>query len=307
MQNNDKFLEWKEKLKAKCSIVSIISKYLTLSRKGKTYWACCPFHHEKTPSFAVNEIGQYYHCFGCGVGGDVINFVQKMEGIDYMDAVKMLARDVNMELPKFEFEDEEILKAKKQRDKLIEICTETAKFYYKKLNESVGYKARQYLEKRKVERETIVKMGLGYSPDYNSLPTYLKSKGYSIEDMVLAGVVSQNTDTKKVYDAMAKRLVFPIFNSNSKVCGFSGRAMEDGAYAKYKNTTGTPIFNKSTIMYGLNLLRKARVENKNYALLVEGQMDVISCHQAGFTNAIATLGTAFNDNHVRVLDRKSVV
>ena len=303
MQNNDKFLEWKEKLKAKCSIVSIISKYLTLSRKGKTYWACCPFHHEKTPSFAVNEIGQYYHCFGCGVGGDVINFVQKMEGIDYMDAVKMLARDVNIELPKFEFEDEEILKAKKQRDKLIEICTETAKFYYKKLNESVGYKARQYLEKRKVERETIVKMGLGYSPDYNSLPTYLKSKGYSIEDMVLAGVVSQNTDTKKVYDAMAKRLVFPIFNSNSKVCGFSGRAMEDGAYAKYKNTTGTPIFNKSTIMYGLNLLRKARVENKNYALLVEGQMDVISCHQAGFTNAIATLGTAFNDNHVRVLMR----
>ena len=303
MQSNDNFLEWKDKLKAKCSIVSVISKYLVLNRKGKTYWACCPFHHEKTPSFAVNEIGQYYHCFGCGVGGDVITFVQKMEGVDYMDAVKILAKDVNMELPKYELEDESITKAKKQRDKLIEICTETAKFYFKKLNESVGYKARNYLEKRKVERDTIVKMGLGYSPDYNSLPNYLKSKGYSLEDMILSGVVTFNEETKKVYDSMAKRLVFPIFNSNSKVCGFSGRALEDGAYAKYKNTTATPIFNKSTIMYGLNLLRKARVENKNYALLVEGQMDVISCHQAGFTNAIATLGTAFNENHVKTLMR----
>lgn len=303
MQNNDNFLEWKEKLKAKCSIVSVISKYLTLSRKGKTYWACCPFHHEKTPSFAINEIGQYYHCFGCGTGGDVISFVQKIEGIDYMDAVRMLAKDVNMELPKYEIEDEAILKAKKQRDKLLEICTETAKFYFKKLNENVGYKAREYLEKRKVSRETVVKMGLGYSPDYNSLPNYLKAKGYSLEDMLLAGVVSENAEKTRVFDAMAKRLVFPIFNANSKVCGFSGRAMEDGAYAKYKNTGGTPIFNKSTIMYGLNLLRKARIDNKNYALLVEGQMDVISCHQAGFTNAIATLGTAFNENHVKSLMR----
>lgn len=301
MQNNGGFpLDFIEKLKYNNDIVSLVSKYMLLQKKGKSYWGCCPFHHEKTPSFVVNENGQYFHCFGCGVGGDVIKFVEKIEGLDFWDAVKELAKNANMELPKFENSDAELMKKKQKRDLLITICTETAKFYYKKLNEPVGINARKYLEKRGVDKSTITKMGLGFSPDWTSLISYLKNKGYSEQDMLDAGVVSSKDG--KIYDAMATRLIFPIFNHNSKVCGFSGRALKDGAFAKYKNTSNTEIFNKSYILYGINLLRKARLE-KNYALLVEGQMDVIACHQAGFNNAIATLGTAFNNFHVQTLQR----
>lgn len=301
MQNKGIPIDWVEKLKSRCNIVEVASKYISLQRKGKTYWACCPFHHEKTASFAINEAGQYYHCFGCGEGGDVFSLVRKLEGVDFMDAAKMLAKDVNMEIPDFT-DDEEILKKKRHRDKLIEICTQTAKYYYKKLNEPIGQVARNYLLKRGVDHSTIVKMGLGYSSDFNSLVKHLFSLGYSKEDMLEAGVVNTN-DRGNLYDCMAKRLVFPIFNANSKVCGFSGRAIENDNVAKYKNTAGTPLFNKSYLLYGLNLLRKARVENKNYALLVEGQMDVIACHKAGFTTAVATLGTAFNKYHVESLSR----
>lgn len=304
MYNNGYSAEWLSKLKFKCDIVSVISRYMILKRKGKSHWGCCPFHHEKTPSFSVNETGQYFHCFGCGVGGDVIKFVQKMEAIDYFDAIKKLAKEAGMELPKLDNLDEEIVKKKQRRDLLIQICTDSARFYYKKLNEKVGYVAQKYLQDRGVDRTTIVKMGLGYSPDYSSLIKYLRGLGYKDEDILATGVANKSEKDGSLYDSFAKRLIFPVFNASGKVCGFSARALEKTTFAKYKNTASTEIFNKSYILYGVHLLKKARLEeNRNYALLVEGQMDVIACHQAGFTNAIASLGTAFNAKHIQTLKR----
>lgn len=292
--------EFLSKLKASCNIVSEISRYVPLSKKGRNYWGCCPFHHEKTPSFTVNEYEGYYHCFGCGESGDVISFLEKIEGIDFMQVVKNLAESANIPLPAFTG-DENILKWKKQKDRLIYICTETAKFYHQELLKPSGKIARDYLQKRQITDETITKMGLGYSPDWQSVITYLKSLDISVEEMQKAGIISEKNG--RYFDAMAQRLVFPVFDHLGKVVGFSGRALTDTALAKYKNTQGTDIFNKSTILFGLNNLRKARVQNKNYAILVEGQIDVVSLYQAGFPNAIASLGTAFNENHIETISK----
>lgn len=289
-----------DKLKSACNIVSVVSKYVPLSRKGKTYWGCCPFHHEKTASFAVNEFEGYYHCFGCGVGGDVIKFVQNIEGIDFMQAVRNLAESVNMEVPEFTGDDN-ILARKKERDRLIYICTEAAKYYHNELLKPTGQVARNYLVKRQISNETVTKLGLGYSPNWQGVIAYLNSLKISEKEMLKAGILSEKNG--RTYDAMAERLVFPIFNHIGKVVGFSGRALTTDAFAKYKNTTETDIFKKSSLLFGLNNLRKARVENKNYAILVEGQIDVVSLYQAGFPNAIATLGTAFNENHIATISR----
>lgn len=289
-----------DKLKSACNIVSVVSKYVPLSRKGKTYWGCCPFHHEKTASFAVNEYEGYYHCFGCGVGGDVIKFVQSIEGVDFMQAVRNLAESVNMEVPEFTGDDN-ILARKKERDRLIYICTETAKYYHNELNKPTGQVARDYLIKRQITPETVTKLGLGYSPNWQGVIQHLKTLHISQDEMLKAGIVSEKNG--RIYDAMAERLVFPIFNHIGKVVGFSGRALSNDAFAKYKNTTETDIFKKSSLLFGLNNLRKARVDNKNYAILVEGQIDVVSLYQAGFPNAIATLGTAFNENHIATISR----
>lgn len=300
MQDKGYSQNFLSKLKSGCNIVSVVSRYVPLQRKGRTYWGCCPFHHEKTPSFAVNEYEGYYHCFGCGVGGDVISFVQNIEGIDFMQTIKNLAESINMEVPEFTG-DENIIKRKKEKDRLIFITTESAKFYHAELNKPVGQVARNYLDKRQITHETVTKLGIGYSPDWQSLITYLKSQNISEQEMLKAGVANEKNG--RIYDSMAGRLVFPIFNHVGKVVGFSGRALDNDALAKYKNTQATDIFNKSTLLFGLNNLRKARVENKNYAILVEGQIDVVSLYQAGYPNAIATLGTAFNENHIETISR----
>lgn len=288
------------KLKSSCNIVSVVSRYVPLQKKGRTYWGCCPFHHEKTPSFAVNEFEGYYHCFGCGVGGDVISFVQNIEGIDFMQTIKNLAESVNMEVPEFTG-DENIIKRKKEHDRLIYIVTESARFYHNELLKPTGQVAKDYLKKRQISDETVTKLGIGYSPSWQGLITYLKSLNISQQEMLKAGVANEKNG--RIYDAMAERLVFPIFNHIGKVVGFSGRALNNDALAKYKNTQATDIFNKSTLLFGLNNLRKARVENKNFAILVEGQIDVVSLYQAGYPNAIATLGTAFNENHINTISK----
>lgn len=291
--------EWLDKLKFNNDIVSTVSRYLTLTKRGGTFWACCPFHHEKTASFAVNEPGQFYHCFGCGEGGNVIRFVQKMEGLDFFDAVKMLAAHAGMELPDFNG-DEEYQLRRKHRETLQNICRDSARYYHQMLKEHWGKKARDYLHSRGVTDSTITKLGLGYSANSHALPKHLLSKGYKKEDIIESGVCSDREG--RLCDEMSARVVFPVIDHMGKVVGFSGRSMFADAYAKYKNTKTTPLFNKSSTIYCLNLLRKARLE-KNYAILVEGQMDVVALQQAGFNNAIATMGTAFNQNHVRVLSR----
>ena len=291
--------EWLDRLKSNNNIVTTISRYLSLNRKGGTYWACCPFHHEKTPSFAVNEQGQFYHCFGCGESGDVIKFVEKLEGVDFMDAIKILADHAGMKVPELSG-DENYAERKKHRETLQEICRETAVFYNKTLMSPQGKKGLEYLLNRGVEMGTITRLGIGYSPNWTSLASHLKSKGFLVNDMIEAGVCGERDG--KLFDEMATRVVFPVIDHTGKVVGFSGRSLENGAYAKYKNTKQTPLFNKSSNIYCINFLRKARLQ-KNYAILVEGQMDVVSLNQAGFQNAIATMGTAFNKNHVATLSR----
>lgn len=300
MQNKGYSTDWFDKLKSSNNIVNVISGYLTLNRKGGTYWACCPFHHEKTPSFAVNEAGQFYHCFGCGESGDVIKFISKMEGTSYFEAAKILAERCGMEIPMFNADDD-YFKKRKHLELLQNICRDSAIFYNKVLNSPQGKKAMEYLKGRGVLQSTITKLGLGYSPNWKELVDYLKNKGYKTDDIVESGVCKQGEDGR-IFDEMGFRVVFPVIDHAGKVVGFSGRSMDKNAMAKYKNTRATPLFNKSSNIYCINFLKKARLE-KNYAILVEGQMDVVTLHQAGFNNAIATMGTAFNKNHVQTLSR----
>ena len=299
MQNKGYSADWLEKLKYSTNIVDIVSSYVSLTRKGNSFWACCPFHHEKTPSFSVNSQGQFYHCFGCGESGDVITFVQKMEGTDFIETVKILADKVGMKVPELKI-DEDYIKNKKHRETLQEICRQSAIFYNKTLSSPAGKKGLNYLLGRGITQSTITKLGLGYSPNWTGIVSFLKSKGFYKNDIVEAGVCAEKDG--KLYDEMANRVVFPVIDHTGKVVGFSGRALESTAYAKYKNTRATPLFNKSSNIYCINFLRKARLE-KNYAILVEGQIDVVSLQQAGFGNAIATMGTAFNKNHVQTLSR----
>ena len=299
MKDKGYSVEWLDRLKSNSNIVSVVSKYLTLNRKGGTYWACCPFHHEKTPSFAVNEQGQFYHCFGCGESGDVIKFVEKLEGTDFVGAVKILADNAGMKVPELS-EDSDYKERVKHREILQNIVRETALFYVKNINSPQGKPAMEYLQKRGVEQSTITRLGIGYSPNWTSLATYLKNKGFQKQDIIESGVCGEKDG--QLFDEMATRVVFPVIDHRGKVVGFSGRSLKDGAYAKYKNTRQTPLFNKSSNIYCINFLRKARL-NKNYAILVEGQMDVVALNQAGFDNAIATMGTAFNKNHVATLSR----
>ena len=299
MQNKGFSSDWLDKLKNNVNIVTVISRYLTLNRRGNSYWACCPFHHEKTPSFSVNEQGQFYHCFGCGVGGDALRFIQNIEGVEFHDAVKILADIAGIEVPEFEGEKEYIEK-KKHRELLQEICRQTAIFYNKELTGKYGGQGRDYLESRGVEKSTITKLGLGYSSNWTSLPKYLLSHKFNENDIIEAGVCGKNANG--LYDELAKRVIFPVIDHTGKVVGFSGRALNKDALAKYKNTRATPLFNKSSNIYCINFLRKARL-TKNYAILVEGQMDVVALQQAGFSNAIATMGTAFNKNHIQTLSR----
>ena len=224
MKDKGYSVEWLERLKSNSNIVSTVSRYLTLNRKGSTYWACCPFHHEKTPSFAVNEQGQFYHCFGCGESGDVIKFVEKLEGTDFMGAVKILADNAGMEVPEIS-NDSSYLESKKHRETLQNICRDTAIFYNKMLGEKVGKSAMDYLNKRGVTQSTITRLGIGYSPNWTSLVTHLKNRGYTTDDLLESGVCGERDG--KLFDEMATRVVFPVIDHRGRVVGFSGRALKD--------------------------------------------------------------------------------
>ncbi len=293
--------EWIEKLKFNNDIISTLSRYVTLQKKGKTWWACCPFHFEKTPSFAVNEYEQYYHCFGCGASGDVIKFIEKHENIDFYDACKMLAEHAGMELPEYT-NDENITKKKKKIDKCYQILSDAAKYYFNNLNNERSKVAREYLAKRKIDIATIKAFGLGYSLGWDQVVTYLKGRGYTEEEMLEAGVVE--TKNGRYYDCYANRLIFPIINTYGNVVGFSARVLEKSDFAKYKNTTQTLVFDKSKTLYGINIVKKHKQTSAlNEIIIVEGQIDLISMFKAGITNAVATMGTALTQNHAKELGR----
>lgn len=293
--------EWLDKLKSNNDIVTVASKFINLSKKGKTWWACCPFHFEKTPSFAINEVEQYYHCFGCGASGDVISFVEKFESLDFYDACKKLAEFAGMKLPVYE-SDENLVKTKKKRERCYQVLIDTARFYYNNLKSSEAKPALEYLAKRQLDMTTVKEFGIGYSTGWNELVSYLKSKGYTEEEVLDAGVIEKKDG--KLFDALGKRLCFPIFNIYGNVVGFSARVLGKTDFAKYKNTAQTLVFDKSKCIYGINQLKKLKnTEKINEIVIVEGQMDVISLYKSGIKNAVACMGTALTINHAKDLKR----
>ena len=287
-----------EEVRMKNDIVDVISGYVRLQKKGANYFGLCPFHNEKSPSFSVSPGKQMYYCFGCGAGGNVYTFIQEYENYTFPEAVKMLADRAGVNLPEIEY-SEEAKKAESKRSRLLEINKEAAKYFYFQLRARQGETGYRYLRDRQLSDETIKKFGLGFAnKTSNDLVQYLRSKGYSPELIHEAGLC--NVDEKHgMYDKFWNRVIFPIEDINHRVIGFGGRVMGDGT-PKYLNSPETPIFDKSRNLYGLNFARTSR---KGTIILCEGYMDVISMHQAGFDQAVASLGTAFTLGQASLLKR----
>jgi len=287
-----------EEIKSRCDIASVISSYINIKPSGSNYKGLCPFHGEKTPSFYINTSKQIYKCFGCGEGGDVINFVMKIENLDFMDAVKLLATRCGIEINTNvdESTKEKMEKSKKFQD----IHIEAARFYFSNLikSKNPGY---EYLRKRGLDDKIIKKFGLGYSLDsWNSLMNYLISIGYKNEDLIECGLFGYKSETKKIYDKFRNRVMFPIFDYRGNVIGFGGRVLDD-SLPKYLNSPDTLIFNKRQNLYGLNFARK-EIKDRS-VILVEGYMDLISLYQYGIKNVVATLGTALTDGQGSLIKR----
>ena len=288
-----------EEIKARCDIASVIGDYIKIQPSGQNYKALCPFHVEKTPSFHISTAKQVYKCFGCGEGGDVINFVMKMENLDFMDAVRLLANrcgiDINFNI------DEETKQKIELSKKYQDIHTEAARFYFSNLVKSKnrGY---DYLRNRGLDDKTIKRFGLGYSQEsWNSLMDYLiEEKGYSREELLECGLIGKSTKTDKYYDKFRNRVMFPIFDYRGNVIGFGGRVLDD-SLPKYLNSPDTLIFNKRHNLYGLNFARKNL--SSRTVILVEGYMDLISLYQYGIQIAVATLGTALTSQQARLIKR----
>ena len=281
-----------EEVRTRNDIVEVISGYVRLQKKGSNYFGLCPFHNEKSPSFSVSPGKQMYYCFGCGAGGNVITFLMEYENQTFPEAVRTLAQRAGIALPEAD-DSKEARQADSRRAKLLEINKEAAKYFYYQLRTERGSVGMEYLRKRELSDETMNHFGLGYANKYsNDLIQYLKSKGYS-EDLI------RDAGLCNVYDKFWNRVMFPIQDINHRVIGFGGRVMGDGK-PKYLNSPETEIFDKSRNLYGLNFARTSR---KGNVILCEGYMDVIAMHQAGFTQAVASLGTAFTSGQASLLRR----
>ncbi len=287
-----------EEIRLKNDIVDVISGYVKLQKKGSSYFGLCPFHNEKSPSFSVSRSKQMYYCFGCGAGGNVFTFIMEYENYTFVEALRLLAERAGVELPEVEYSKEAKEKAD-LRSTLLEINKLAAKYFYAQLKSQQGSVAHSYLTKRGLSEETITAFGLGYSNKYSDdLYRYLKTKGYQDTILAKAGLISMD-EKNGVYDKFWNRVMFPIMDVNNRVIGFGGRVMGD-AKPKYLNSPETEVFDKSRNLYGLN---RARTSRKSYFLICEGYMDVIALHQAGFTNAIASLGTALTTGHASLIKR----
>ena len=287
-----------EEVRSKNDIVDVVSQYVRLTKKGNSYFGLCPFHNEKTPSFSVTPGKQMYYCFGCGAGGNVFNFIMEYENYTFGEALKHLADRAGVELQKIEYSREVRQKAQEKAE-LLEINKQAAQYFYYQLRTEKGQTGLDYLKNRGLSEETMRKFGLGYSDRAGGgLYRYLKAKGYPDDRLRESGLF--NVDERHgMYDKFWNRVIFPIMDVNNRVIGFGGRVMGD-AKPKYLNSPETKIFDKSRNLYGLNIARTTR---KKYLILCEGYMDVISMHQAGFTNAVASLGTALTSGHASLLKR----
>ena len=287
-----------EEVRSRNDIVDVISGYVRLQKKGSTYFGLCPFHNEKTGSFSVSPVKQMYYCFGCGAGGNVFTFLMEYENFTFPEAMQALADRAGIDLPKQELSGE----AKRESDKrsrLLEINKEAGKYYYTLLRSERGAQALSYFRKRELSDATMQKFGLGYSDKYSDdLYRYLKSKGYEDEILKDSGLVGFD-EKRGGHDKFWNRAMFPIMDIHNKVIGFGGRVMGDGE-PKYLNSPETKIFDKSRNLYALNFARQSK---RPYMLLCEGYMDVIALHQAGFDNAVASLGTSFTSGHASLLKR----
>ena len=288
-----------EELRNRNDIVDVASKYFTLNRRGANFWACCPFHNEKTPSFSIKQDGQFFKCFGCGESGNVITLVMKCENVDFLSAVEILCKNVGMSLPT-NADSEEMQKKKRERDRIYQVLKSATEFYHNNLKSSPNSLQAQYLKKRGISEEMIEKFQIGASLNYDDLIKHLKSLGYSEADMVSAGVAGKN-DNGNIYDFYGTRLLFPIFNGFGDVVAYSGRAVDDNENrAKYKNTPQTQVFNKSEILFAYNFVRDLKKQHMlDTIIIVEGHIDVISCHQIGITNTIGCMGTALTALHAK--------
>lgn len=287
-----------EEVRARNDIVDVISGYVRLQKKGASYFGLCPFHNEKSPSFSVTPGKQMYYCFGCGAGGNVITFLQQYENASFPEAVKILADRAGIRLPEAEY-SEEAKQKENRRAKLLRVNKEAAKYFYYQLRASHGNQGLAYLKERGLSDETINKFGLGYAnKTSDDLSKYLKEKGFPEEVIKEAGLAAFD-ERYGLHDKFWNRVIFPIQDSNHRVIGFGGRVMGDGT-PKYLNSQETPVFDKSRNLYGLNFARSSR---KNQFILCEGYMDVITMHQAGFTQAVASLGTAFTGGQASLLKR----
>lgn len=287
-----------EEVRTRNDIVDVVSGYVRMQKKGANYFGLCPFHNEKSPSFSVSPAKQMYYCFGCGAGGNVLTFVMEYENYTFPEALKFLADRAGVKLPEVEY-SQEARQKENRRAQLLEVNREAAKYFYFQLRSPQGKQGYEYFKSRQLSEETMKQFGLGYAnKTSDDLVKYLHSKGYKDDLLTEAGLATFD-ERFGMHDKFWNRVMFPIQDSNHRVIGFGGRVMGDGK-PKYLNSPETPIFDKSRNLYGLNFARTSR---KNNFILCEGYMDVIAMHQAGFTQAVASLGTAFTSGQANILRR----
>lgn len=290
----DSFLD---ELNSRLDIVDVVSTYVPLTKKGANHWGLCPFHHEKTPSFSVNESKQIFHCFGCGKGGGAIRFVMEIEGISFPDAVRKLAERAGMEVPE---DSPGNGQWREKRKKILELNKEAARFYRSMLTDPRGEAVASYIrDKRRISPKFSARFGLGAAPDaWDTLILAMREKGYDKADLIDAGLAVAGKNGG-VYDKYRNRLMLPVIDVRGDVIGFTSRVMDDST-PKYLNTPETAIFKKRSILYGLNYAKNTKRPN---FILVEGNIDVITLHQAGFDNTVATMGTALTEEHIRLISK----
>lgn len=289
-----------DEIRDRTDIVDLIGSYVTLKRAGASYKGLCPFHREKTPSFHVHPARQVFHCFGCGAGGDVFKFVMLHENVDFMDAVRLLAQRAGISL---QFTDAE-RSEEARKDLLYKVHEEVARFYHEiLLRHPSAESARAYLAQRQLGPDVVERFGLGYAPGgFDVMERFAEKRGFSLDQLEAAGLLAKNEDGRR-YDRFRERLMFPIRDLSGRVIAFSGRILaKDDRTAKYLNSPETPLFRKSRTLFAMDLARAAIIEQR-LCLLCEGQIDVIRCHMAGFTHAVAALGTALTEEHAAVIKR----
>lgn len=284
-----------DELMARNDILDVVGSYVSLQPKGGSYWGCCPFHNEKTPSFHVLQDKQYYHCFGCKKGGGVVNFIMDIENLSYPDAVRFLAKRANMSVP----EDHESDEAGRMRTRLLSLNRDAARYYYDVLQSPDGAAVQAYLNRRQIRRPVAVRFGMGAARDgWDFLMKSMLEKGYTKQELLKAGLIVQNKNGG-FYDKFRNRLILPVVDIRGDVVGFGSRVL-DKSEPKYMNTSETPVYSKRRILYGLNLAKKTKRPN---FILCEGNLDVVTLHQAGFDNAVASMGTALTVEQTRLLSR----